>query len=110
MVRELLCNKNNCLFVLPYVSIVQEKIRTLSTLATALQFDIEEYARHTGSCPPRMRKSERVMYVATLEKAQFVINFLLEKGRLKEIGNINFQLTAVFFQYTKRVSHYMHQD
>ena len=50
------------------------------------------------------------MYIATLEKAQFVINFLLEKGRLKEIGNINFQLTAVFFQYTKRVSHYMHQD
>ena len=86
MVREILCNKNNCLFVLPYVSIVQEKIRTLSPLATALQFAIEEYAGHTGSCPPRMRKSERVMYVATLEKAQFVINFLMEEGRLKEIG------------------------
>ena len=104
MVREILCNKNNCLFVLPYVSIVQEKIRTLSPLATALQFAIEEYAGHTGSCPPRMRKSERVMYVATLEKAQFVINFLMEEGRLKEIGIISFQLTGVFVQHTKRVS------
>ena len=90
MMRELLCNKNNCLFVLPYVSIVQEKIRSLSPLAAALQFAIEEYAGHTGSCPPRMRKSERVMYVATLEKAQFVINFLMEEGRLKEIGILKF--------------------
>ena len=91
MVRELLCNKNHCLFVLPYVSIVQEKIRTLSSLAIALNFAIEEYAGNRGTYPPRKRKSKRVIYIATLEKAHGIINSLMEDGRLKEIGIIIFK-------------------
>ncbi|KAI9551698.1 hypothetical protein GHT06_022034 [Daphnia sinensis] len=86
MIRELLCNQKHCLFVLPYVSIVQEKIRTLSTLAIALNFAIEEYAGNRGTYPPRQRKSKRVIYIATLEKAHGIINSLLELGRLQEIG------------------------
>ena len=53
MIREMLCNEKNCIYVLPYVSIVQEKIRTLSTLAVALNFSLEEYAGNRGSYPPR---------------------------------------------------------
>ncbi|XP_046445398.1 helicase POLQ-like isoform X1 [Daphnia pulex] len=86
MVRELLCNQNHCLFVMPYVSIVQEKIRTLSSLAIALNFAVEEYAGNRGSYPPRKRKSKRVIYIATLEKANGIVNSLLELGRLNEIG------------------------
>lgn len=86
MIRELLCNQKHCLFVLPYVSIVQEKIRTLSSLAIALNFAIEEYAGNRGSYPPRKRNSKRVIYIATLEKAHGIINSLLELGRLQEIG------------------------
>ena len=86
MVYEFLCNKRHCLFVLPYVSIVQEKIRTLSSLAIALNFAIEEYAANNGSYPPRKRKSKKVIYIATLEKAHGIINSLMEDGRLNEIG------------------------
>jgi POLQ-like helicase len=87
MIRELLCNHKHCLFVMPYVSIVQEKIRTLSSLAIALDFAVEEYAGNRGSYPPRKRKSKRVIYIATLEKAHGIVNSLLELGRLNEIGS-----------------------
>ena len=53
MIREMLCNEKNCIYVLPYVSLVQAKIRTLSTIAGALNFSLEEYAGNRGSYPPR---------------------------------------------------------
>lgn len=86
MIRELLCNQKNCLFAMPYVSIVKEKIQTLSTLAGCLDFSVEEYAGNRGSFPPRKRKSKNVIYVATLEKAHGIINSLLELGRISEMG------------------------
>lgn len=88
MIRELLCNQKHCLFVLPYVSIVQEKMRTLSSLAVSLNFAVEEYAGNRGTFPPRKRKSKRVIYIATMEKAHGIINSLLEIGRISEIGNV----------------------
>lgn len=96
MIRELLCRGKHCLYVLPYVSIVQEKIRTLSSLAVELNFAVEEYAGNRGTIPPRKRKSKRVIYIATLEKAHGVINSLMELGRLAEIGTsqvISFKFT-----------------
>lgn len=86
MIRELLCSKKHCLYVLPYVSIVQEKVRTLSPLAVALDFAVEEFAGNRGSVPPRKRKSKNVIYIATLEKAHGIVNSMMEQGRLKEIG------------------------
>ena len=86
MVRELLCNRKNSLYILPYVSIVQEKIRTLSSLAVSLNFAVEEFAGTRGSFPPRKRESKRVIYIATLEKAHGIVNSLMELGRLAEIG------------------------
>ena len=85
-IRELLCAKKHCLYVLPYVSIVQEKVRTLSPLAVSLNFAVEEFAGNRGSIPPRQRKSKRVIYIATLEKAHGIANSLMELGRLQEIG------------------------
>lgn len=89
MIRELLCNRKHCLFVMPYVSIVQEKMRTLSSLAVSLNFAVEEYAGNRGSFPPRKRKSKQVIYIATLEKAHGIINSLLELGRISEIGTFS---------------------
>jgi len=86
MVRELLCKRKNSLYILPYVSIVQEKIRTLSSLAVALNFAVEEFAGTRGTFPPRKRDAKRVIYIATLEKAHGIINSLMELGRLAEIG------------------------
>lgn len=86
MIRDILSKRKDCLYVLPYVSIVQEKIRTLSPLAIALDFAVEEYAAEKGIYPPRKRKSKNVIYIATLEKSQGIINCLMELGRLSEIG------------------------
>ncbi len=95
MIRELLCNRKHSIYVLPYVSIVQEKIRTLSTLAVNLNFAVEEYAGNRGAFPPRQRRSKKVIYIATLEKAHGIINSLMELGRLQEIG-LYFSFFLVF--------------
>ena len=56
LIRELLVNKQNALLVLPYVSIVQEKLRSLYPFAQKLNFMIEEFAGSRGHLPLRMRR------------------------------------------------------
>ena len=96
MIHELLCKEKDCLYVLPFVSIVQEKIRSFASLAVALNFSVLEYAADRGEFPPRKRKSSRVIYIATMEKAQGIVNSLMDLGRLSEIGT--------YFNIKSRVS------
>jgi POLQ-like helicase len=86
MIEKLLCCDVDCIYMLPYVSDVREKIKTISLLGKELQFVVEEYAEDQGTYPPKERDSKPTMYIATLEKAHGIVNSLLEVGRLKEIG------------------------
>lgn len=56
IIREMLVHKRNTLLVLPYVSIVQEKLKSMYPFAEKLGFMIEEFAGSRGHLPLKMRR------------------------------------------------------
>ncbi|CAH1789930.1 unnamed protein product [Owenia fusiformis] len=86
ILRELLCRKKDTMLILPFVSIVQEKVRGLAPFAVDLDFLVEEYAGHKGHMPPKMRQKSNSLYICTMEKANGLVNCLIEMGKLDNIG------------------------
>ncbi|KYQ59297.1 Helicase POLQ-like protein [Trachymyrmex zeteki] len=84
MFREIICNKKNAIFILPYVALVQ----SMAILALKLGFLIEEYAGTKGRYPPIKRRRKNSLYICTIEKALGLVNSLIETKRLTEIGII----------------------
>ncbi|XP_020293025.1 helicase POLQ-like [Pseudomyrmex gracilis] len=88
MYREIMCNKKNAIFILPYVALVQEKVQSMAVLALKLGFLVEEYAGAKGRYPPIKRRRKHSIYICTIEKAVGLANSLIETKRLAEIGII----------------------
>ncbi|XP_012216296.1 helicase POLQ-like [Linepithema humile] len=88
MLREIILNKKNAIFILPYVSLVQEKVQSMAILALKLGFLIEEYAGAKGRYPPIKRRRKNSIYICTIEKALGLVNSLIEMNCLTEIGII----------------------
>ncbi|KAK7109405.1 helicase POLQ-like [Littorina saxatilis] len=86
ILRQILCKKKDALLILPYIAIVQEKVRILSEFATELGFLVEEYAGSKGRFPPTKPRQKHSLFVATIEKGQSLVNCLIENGRLGELG------------------------
>lgn len=86
ILRQILCRKKDAILILPFVAIVQEKVRAFTPFAIELEFCIEEYAASKGAIPPRQLRSRQSLYIATIEKANSLINSLIEKKRIDCIG------------------------
>ncbi|XP_074641479.1 helicase POLQ-like isoform X2 [Tubulanus polymorphus] len=86
MLQQILCHKKDAILILPFVSIVQEKVKGLSAFAVDLDFLMEEYAASKGAFPPRKRRKHNSIYIATIEKSNTLISCLIELKRLCNIG------------------------
>ncbi|XP_036335802.1 helicase POLQ-like isoform X1 [Rhagoletis pomonella] len=88
MLREVLCREKDVLFILPYVSIVQEKVSAMSPFAIAMNFIVDEYTAGKGKCPPMKRRKRKSIFIASIEKGAVLIDSLIEAQRADEIGLI----------------------
>ncbi|KAG8183223.1 hypothetical protein JTE90_005672 [Oedothorax gibbosus] len=88
IIRELLCYFRDAILVLPYISLVQEKVRGLAPFAVDLDFVIEECAGIKGTIPPRKRRKRHTLYICTIEKSHSLVNSMIEAKRMDEIGLI----------------------
>jgi POLQ-like helicase len=87
ILKCLLLRKKNCIFIMPFVSIVQEKVKMMKEFAENFDFYCEEYAGVKGKLPPIKRRGKQTLFICTIEKANGLINSLIELNRLEsEIG------------------------
>lgn len=115
MLNCLLHRHLDAIFILPFVAVVQEKVRSLQPFADELGssskamgktnvslffkgFHLEEYAASKGRYPPLKRRMKRSLYVCTIEKANSLINSFIETERICDIGIVVVDEVKFFFE------------
>ncbi|KAL9649738.1 hypothetical protein ABK040_009553 [Willaertia magna] len=85
MIRTCQVFKKKSLFILPYVSICEEKCLDLQQFSDELNFHVEGYYSSQGNIPVDLGNQ---LIIATIEKANGIIDNLVEENRLDELGCI----------------------
>ncbi|KAG5504851.1 hypothetical protein GH5_05482 [Leishmania sp. Ghana 2012 LV757] len=85
LLRCALNRRKSCFLVLPFVSLAEEKTMALQPLAAAFDFIVEGHYGSSGRFP---LSEAPAVYVCTIEKANSLLNHLLEEGRADEVGAV----------------------
>ncbi|XP_012160490.1 DNA polymerase theta isoform X2 [Ceratitis capitata] len=85
LLKTVLERNKKVLFILPFVSVVREKMFYLQDLLTVAGYRVEGF--YGGYTPPGGFDSIHVA-ICTIEKANSIINKLLEQGKLADIGTL----------------------
>lgn len=64
------------------------QVASLAALEDELGVVVEEYAASKGRFPPIRRRHVNSIYVCTIEKANGLVNSLIENGRADELGMV----------------------
>lgn len=64
------------------------QVSSLSSFEDEMGVVVEEYAASKGRYPPIRRRNANSIYVCTIEKANGLINSLIEIGRADELGMV----------------------
>ncbi|KEG14449.1 putative ATP-dependent RNA helicase [Trypanosoma grayi] len=85
LLRCLLNRQKSCFFVLPFVSLAEEKTEALRPLGDALGYAVDGHYGTQGRLPLPRRTA---VYVCTLEKANSVLNHMLDEGLIGGLGAV----------------------
>ncbi|EKF26841.1 RNA helicase, putative [Trypanosoma cruzi marinkellei] len=85
LLRCLLNRKKSCFFVLPFVSLAEEKAMGLRPFGDALGFVVDGHYGTQGRLPLPKRTA---VFVCTIEKANSLLNHMLEEGLTEELGAV----------------------
>jgi DNA polymerase theta len=91
MIRELMkqTQKQKIIFIVPYVSIVEEKADYLSKILQPHEFLVAAYHGSSAARPQsNFFEEEEHVAVCTFEKANSIINLMIENGRLDELSMV----------------------
>lgn len=85
LLRCVVNRRKSGIFVLPFVSLAEEKTLALQPLTTAFDFAVDGHYGSSGRFP---LCDAPAIYVCTIEKANSLLNYMLEEGRTCEIGAV----------------------
>eukprot|EP00755_Sulcionema_specki_P007540 Sspe_Gene.38545::Locus_18578_Transcript_2_2_Confidence_0.500_Length_1645::g.38545::m.38545/K19178/HELQ; POLQ-like helicase len=84
LLRSLFVQGKSGILIMPYVALVDEKLAAFDLFTDTLDFDLESFAGSSGRLPTR--RGRTLLAVCTIEKANSLINSLLDEDRLGELG------------------------
>lgn len=85
MIKNILERRKKSIFILPFISIVREKINYLQDLMTSSGVKVDGFY---GGYFPARGFDPLDLIICTIEKANSIINRLLEEGKLDDLGMI----------------------
>ncbi|RHW70854.1 DNA polymerase theta (helicase domain only) [Trypanosoma brucei equiperdum] len=85
LLRCLINRGQSCLFVLPFVSLAEEKTDAMIPLGDVLGFTVDGHYSTRGRFPLPVSKA---VFVCTIEKANSLVNHMLEENTIGRIGTI----------------------